>query len=102
MREIKFRAWNKIDKVMFSNHLNSPRIVNGVLTFDEDDVLMQFTGLSDKNGKDIYEGDIVLLEYNYLGKITVCFLVGSYNISRYATNKCRILGNIHQNPELVE
>jgi len=54
----KFRAWNKLDKVMITD-LNSPRIISGVLHCDSDDILMQFTGLKDSKGVDIYEGDIL-------------------------------------------
>ena len=55
MREIKFRAYNKSDKVMI-NDLNSPRLVSGLLAHATDDVLMQYTGLKDKIGVEIYEG----------------------------------------------
>lgn len=57
-REIKFRAWNKkLNKFANDWTWND---VDGVLTpYHEDCVLMQFTGLHDKNGKEIYEGDIV-------------------------------------------
>ena len=68
-REIKFRMWHKKSKKMFDvESINfKDRIVNiwnsgmySLSTFCLDDViLMQYTGLHDKNGKEIYEGDIL-------------------------------------------
>ena len=52
MREIKFRAWDTNDKTMIMNPLGFPELYPLKS-------LMQFTGLKDKYGKDIYEGDIV-------------------------------------------
>ena len=66
MREIKFRLWSNGLKVMYTpdNEIGGlwsiPMAPNGVIkpTY-KDDILMQFTGRKDKNGKEIYEGDIV-------------------------------------------
>lgn len=64
-REIKFRLYNDKFKIMYSpdteiKHLWSiKQSTNGIIKPDEDEILMQYTGLQDKNGKDIYEGDIL-------------------------------------------
>ncbi len=71
-------------------------------TISEGFVLEEFTGLQDKNGKDIYEGDICLVPYNYIGKKLVSFEFGAFNIARYAVARIEIIGNIHENPELLK
>ena len=68
MRQIKFRAWDKDEKRWFSNFYLSPKGqllekdmgLSGLSPIPTDMVeLMQYTGRHDKNGKEIYEGDIV-------------------------------------------
>ena len=120
MREIKFRAWDKIDKLMY-------RDVQTGINFDDgsyyaffnflgeqeiDDYhqweVMQFTGLHDKNGKEIYEGDIVQPDYaEELFKIS--FHDGGFVLegiddvfNQCEANTCQIKGTIYENPELLK
>ena len=61
----------------------------------------QFTGLKDKNGVDIYESDVIDAQYNYMGKIVVKFKGGKFNIADFCLAKCVVIGNTHENPELL-
>ncbi len=78
----------------------------------------QFTGLKDKNGKRIFEGDIVLFDYigknrGVHGKKAVCFNNGKFGVfwgwhkefvplDGFANTTLEVIGNIHDNPELLE
>lgn len=111
MREIKFRAWNNEDKEMLDNIQNT--LFDQFLhsgTFD----VMQYTGLKDKNGKEIYEADVVRQEekvarilWNSLGAyyqlIEVGKLKGCPDLFTHdgKTPYLEIIGNIWQNPELL-
>ena len=66
MREIKFRAWCKDENTMYYDAQGTYDYMTGVpatsfgdLLNDEDWLVMQYTGLTDKNGKEIYEGDLL-------------------------------------------
>lgn len=124
-REIKFRIWNDYDKKMIHwNELLEKNLANIFTIPSYDKWLMQYTGLHDKNGKEIYEGDIVLLDCYYYeepafdGEFKVIYddingmwlLVDLENKDRgfafgeirsYYKAEIEVIGNIYDNPELL-
>lgn len=121
MREIKFRAWYKKDKNMLVP-LSIAEIlwsVDGGYFFcdawdgytEEELELLQYTGLKDKNGIEIYEGDILYNlndRYNYViiwDDIQGAFSLGEDGclLKKYCLNEFwEVIGNIYENPELLE
>lgn len=116
-REIKFRAWDTIQKRMFyAGECKFSLDLSGGLFDDEMSpplnvsyrfVLMQYTGLEDKNGKEIYEGDIV--KRGKLGNLikAVKWAENSshcgWNIvgSSWRFYQPEVIGNIYENPDLL-
>jgi uncharacterized phage protein (TIGR01671 family) len=121
MREIKFRAFDSKNKIMeYDVNVNQGQAVKkGYQWFNTDNTvlhspLMQYTGLKDKNGQEIYEGDIVeITDHPFEGPMSVngnyevCYneqmelCCGSWLLFRmkyYA----EVIGNKFENPELLE
>jgi uncharacterized phage protein (TIGR01671 family) len=131
MREIKFRAWYKGEphpicsdeleewekpKMFYGvEHLYDGGVdgLGGVSSFgslidDPDYILMQYTGLKDKNGVEIYEGDVVSVD-RHRGAIAwddsrAAFTLGTVQFAPtypIASKYLEVIGNIHENPELL-
>ena len=129
MREIKFRAWDKENNELYTPTYEAYREnleylvigMSGDLTMNKNGdmlhesmfpnrfKLMQYTGLKDKNGKEIYEGDIVKLTYPVMPE-----WAEQKRVVEWLDNKCKfsicvgdarevkeIIGNIYENKELL-
>lgn len=106
-REIKFRQFcSAEDHVDYGMHYMK---FNGILVRDGDWHIMQYTGLKDKNGVEIYEGDIARVGDK--GVTSVTFFDGAfytvvshsnYRCGGWETKSIEIIGNIYENPELLE
>ena len=126
MREIKFRAWDNILKKMLYTEeywikktdwyaINRVRGCAITETDTNNGVLMQYTGLKDKNGKEIYEGDIVTSErfihtgdsYYNVGVIKYREDIASFVFDEEEGGwdsievVYQVIGNIYENPELL-
>lgn len=113
-REIKFRAWSHRDKCWcgaFAVHKDglwreSPNNEWTDLAEQEDIVLMQFTGLLDKNDIEIYEGDLIGFDgvYGEVLWFNSGWQVGDGGMLHVIVDKCdvTVLGNIFQNPKQHE
>ena len=119
----RFRAWDKefkemvqVDALVFEEQLIKATYKNGNVVKEDlkNYVLMQSTGLTDKNGKEIFEGDVVKMAKDFYSEPTYYEVVrhrgGAYRLESeqhgcelwLRHTDCEIAGNIYENPELVE
>ena len=129
MREIKFRVWDKAFKKMYDNdywlyHSSGQEDFFNMVMYrcsENQFEIMQYTGLKDKNGIEIYEGDIVKYEdfsngayFSFSGKdiqprktssIVIENLFNGIYLPGFPTTRLKtgleVVGNIYQNPELL-
>jgi uncharacterized phage protein (TIGR01671 family) len=115
MREILFRGKRGFDKEWVFGGLVPRQDENKEWIYDRDDkrtcyaILVetrgQYTGLDDKNGVKIFEGDIVRLWTDTVCAVSFrwgAFYVGSYIMAIPPYSSLEVIGNIHDNPELLE
>ena len=127
MREIKFRAWVKDRKAIFE--VISIDYVSKKVTYIvertghllnirhdkfNDVELMQYTGIKDKDNKEIYEGDILFESFgeryykvvfengSFRAEFKGDFEEYSFDLIDVVAQGCEIVGNIYENPELTE
>lgn len=127
-QEIKFRAWDKAQECYLYDVQNAYDTLSGCVKYENGEdagydeecfagfldndqyVVEQFTGLTDANGKKIYEGDIVEVTSQYWGMLgnryEVKFKQGSfcvkYVLLSVISSSISVIGNVHENPELLE
>ena len=126
MREIKFRAWvkdgkeivdveeidfmNKVINYIYNDYKNNEQEIIGA--YFEDIELLEYSGLKDMKGKEIYEGDIIKF-LNGIFEVIWCNEKASFmlknkeykeflNFIYENNNGMEIVGNIYENPELME
>ena len=134
MREIKFRAWDKNNKKMLEvdginfNEFGFKQYKSAAIACElpgtelsqivnlSEVELMQYTGLKDKNGKEIYEGDIVMaINYHcgatevltvryFMGSPCLCFKEQDTGTPLYpliVTHSFEVIGNTYEHPQLL-
>ena len=130
MRELKFRAWDNLEKRMrkvVSLHWQGDKLVSAKLEGDNEPipiegrlVIEQYTGLEDRNGVEIYEGDLLKFKIShkkFTRRVVYCPRLASFGMGarigglyqyviselwQLGVSDFQVIGNIHENPELLE
>ncbi len=125
MRELKFRAWDgakiRYDVTGFEHgNANEMSIIFldgdpfaiddtfvSAIGIREKAIVMQYTGLKDKNGKEIYEGDVLEDSEHFYSRVEWCqthcmWYASDYgSLEEFTQDNVAVIGNIHENPELL-
>jgi len=118
MREIKFRTYYETSRFFSKGLMHYFSDMEQFITFFSQDyemliksTLMQYTGLKDKNGKEIYEGDILKTDFNDIAEVKYglgCFHIESnqdyesITLFEWSDDMSEVIGNIYENPELIK
>ena len=106
MRTIKFRAWDtKYNQMVLWDDISKTNIIGSLINNNNRNIshgiLMQFTGLLDKNGIEIYDGDILRTKNKKVQE--VIFMNGFFQMPEFFIDETdEIIGNIFQHPHLLE
>lgn len=111
MREIKFNVWDPNTEKMYRgvglDKISLYDYQGDNITEQEGLVILQFTGLQDRNGNPIYEGDIVQHRYHPEKRLTVtwgglgwCLVNENTHWTGWTPIPVTVIGNVHENPEL--
>lgn len=126
-RQIKFRVWRSDDKQMYQPTMRGRflmftdgfiPVAHGLTVQPDYEIseatLLQYTGTKDKNGTEIYEGDIITHSNDGMKGVVVwnpasyCYSIDSLDGKEYVADLCdydfepEVIGNIYQNPELLD
>lgn len=114
MRDIKFRVWDNVDYM--SKPFTLLDVQRRLTQFTHDCTVMEYTGLTDKNGTEIYEGDICKYkvsvwpngldyeEVKVVEDLQCSMFDGNYGGGQdfyESISEIEIIGNIYENPELI-
>jgi hypothetical protein len=112
-RVIKFRAWDKTlpGECIYTQHEDGPNVTfwGEVWAHPDEYIVEQYTGLLDKNGREIYEGDI-LRDVDGMDRDGAVYwsAYGAWHVRNYmpymlsnVIASLEVIGNIHENPELL-